>query len=185
MLKIKIITDGLSEAEKEKVFKAKQHLYKALNSPEFEEFVKNFHWTKTVCSGMWWWKDCMKVKQNFFVGYKGKPCGYTNGEVYNRIVSGWEDFDKRIDQEAAIFFKIDKRYSRKAVAYRYPNNKWQYMHSNWFKKKPVNEIAGTLCHEWLHANGHGHDFRYSYTRQFSVPYAIQHFVENYKKEVSA
>jgi len=122
----------------------------------------------------------MKVKQNFFVGYNGKPCGYTNEEVYNKIMSGSETLSPEVDNEADIFLQIRRKYSRNVIGYT-NGTKFQYTYINWFNKMSIEALAGHLAHEWTHRVCFVHDKRNSYSRQFSVPYACGYFVRDWRE----
>jgi hypothetical protein len=175
-LTVELTIDGyFTDSEEVKVRDAVRHMAIALNSDEFKDFVLNFSWEQTVCTGSLWWKTCYKK----IVPRFNWNDGLTNRQVYDRIISGNETLNPGNDNTANVVLRIDRRRSRGIIGYTYPNTVTQWVYS-WFLNSSYREVSGNLSHEWTHKLGFDHAFRYSWDRQFTVPYAIGYFVSNFK-----
>jgi len=169
------IEGHFTEAESIKIDQAVRHMAMAIGSNEFKEWCLNFSWEQTVCTGFWWNRICRKIVNKNFNWNEN----LTNEEIYNRIISGSEVLNPGNDNTANIVLRIDRRRSRGVIGYTYPNTVTQWVYS-WFLNSSYKEVAGNAAHEWTHKLGFDHAFRYSWDRQFTVPYAIGNFVSNFK-----
>ena len=175
MLQINIMTEGLSQGEQAKVLLAENHIRRAVNSFEFNQFVLNFQYRYTYYTGFWRWKTAHVVSNNCFIDNDG----LSNREVYEKIMSGAETLYPEIDNEADMFLRIDRHNKRGVLGYTYPNSKFQYIYNWFFKKATYKQIAGSLVHEYCHKQGFIHDFKRTARRPYSVPYQVGNWIANY------
>ena len=150
------------------------HMGEALNSPEFEEFCKNYKWSKNLCTGMFWWRKC---RQNSGISFRLTELN--NSQVYDRIINGAEKLLAEQDNEADIFIKVDQRYTRNVIGYTYPSTNWQWIYKKYFRQMSVKGVAGNIAHEWCHKLGFKHEYKYNPIREFTVPYAVGNFVKDF------
>jgi hypothetical protein len=180
MLKINVTTaSDLTSEEKEKIDIAANYLQGVVNTEEFKEFVLNYYWFKEIQTGMLWWKKYRHEKMTNF-----HDTDLLNFEVYNLIMSGAETLDPSHDKTANIYLHIDRRFRRRVIGYTYPTTKWQWIYDWAFKSFTIPEIAGNIFHEWLHKIGFEHEYKYSFSRNHSVPYALGTYVEQTIKSSS-
>lgn len=188
-LKVNIISEDLTEKEQEKLDQAVSHFEKAINSNQFLEFCNPFKrgggfYEIKVKVGPWWkfWNKEYRLikKARQFEGYGFKfPGGRSDLDVYNHLMTGSEVLNPFVDNVANVYLKIDKRNKKNVIGYTYPNTRWQWIYSNWFKKMTINEIAGNIAHEWCHKMGYRHNSKDNPTRIYTVPYAVGYFVRDF------
>lgn len=155
---------------------AAQWMAEALGSKEFMDFCRKFGYEITVCSGKWWWKNCWKQRHDEFNDNEG----YDNEEIYNILMSGKEKLSTDgADREADVFLELDRRSNRRVLGYTYANSTKQWIYNNFFRNGDIWDVAGNIAHEWVHKMGFTHDYKYTSTREFSVPYAVGYFVRDY------
>lgn len=172
MFKVTVKTSGLSPDEQNKIDLAAQRMELVFNSEEFKNFVLNFSYPVTYCSGRLWWKKCTTETRSCFVDNQG----LTNFQIYNRLMSGAETLDQTPDSEADIFVEVDRRNRRGVIGYTYPSTKWQWIYQWVLLRYSIFDIASNLAHEWCHKIGFDHSYKWTATREYSVPYAIGNFV---------
>ena len=176
--KVNLTTEGFNEEELKKLELARAHMEKALSSRAFFEFCRDYSYEHKRCTGRFWWKKCTVNVVQEFRWNKEK----SRKEIYNHLLCGEENLVAGEDKEADIFVKIDRRRNRRVLGYTYPNTSWQWIYSTFFGRASYKEIAGNLAHEWCHKMGYGHEYKYSYLRQFTVPYAVGYFVRDFDSE---
>lgn len=176
---INLRTNGLKQAEIDKLNLACQHAERVLNTDAFKQWVLNFKWNKTTVTGPFWrrYKHVETIKGFHYTDL-------ANEQVYNKIM-GCEEVlgGEGVDNEADIFFEIDRRASRNVIGYTYNNSRWQWMYLNFFKNYSVADIASNLTHEYMHKLGFDHEYKYNAWREYSVPYAVGYFVGNVTEEL--
>ena len=178
--KVNLTAEGFNPKELEKLEAARLHMEKALSSRAFFDFCRGFSYEHKSCKGRLWWKKCNTYVTQEFRWNKEK----SRKEIYNHLLCGEENLVAGEDKEADIFIKIDRRKNKRVLGYTYPNTSWQWVYSTFFAKASIEGIAGNLAHEWCHKMGYGHEYRYSYLRQFTVPYAVGYFVRDYHEDSS-
>ena len=175
--KMNVISEGLTKNEQDLIKKASDHAELAINSEQFKEWCLNFSWQQQVCTGKLWWKTCTQEVRRYFHYNKN----LTNFQIYNSIIDGKEVLgDGEIDNEADIFLKVDRRYSRNVIGYTYSNTPWQWVYARILNSWGPVDIASNLIHEYCHKLGYEHEYRYTNAREYSVPYAVGYFVQKYK-----
>ena len=173
--KVKLIAEGFNTSELEKLELARTHMEAALRSQKFFDFMTNFSFEETTCTGKLWWKTCTTSINQMFRYNNGK----SRKEIYEHLLCGSEKLASENDGEADIFIKIDRRHNKRVLGYTYPNTSWQWVYSTFFGNSTYKEIAGNIAHEWCHKMGYDHEFRYSALREFTVPYAVGYFVRDF------
>lgn len=97
--------------------------------------------------------------------------GYTNAQIYQKILDGAETLqptkDNEMDMEVELYYAATS-----TVGYTYANSKRIWVNTKYFDTNPVTSVAANLFHEWLHKLGFKHAVSYSTSRDYSVPYAI-------------
>lgn len=175
-MKINIRTNGLNANEITKINQACQIMEKALNSKEFKSFCLNFSWEKEIVTRRWFRKYTHIEKINQF-----HYTNLSNFQVYKKIMDGEEYLGgEGPDQEADIFFEIDRRISRNVIGYTYQNTRWQWMYLNQFRNYTSRDIASNLTHEWCHKLSFDHEYGWTSSREYSVPYAVGYFVQKFQ-----
>lgn len=137
-------------SDEEKVGKAIEIIKKVIQSQEFKikvfshtyQGVRKFHDTKL-----------------------------TNEQVYAKLLAGMEDLKKEEDHEMDLDLQL--YYSSKnTVGYTYPSGLRIWMNTKYFDAYTPAQVAGNVFHEWTHKLGFEHAFKYSSSRDYSVPYAL-------------
>jgi hypothetical protein len=97
--------------------------------------------------------------------------GYTNEQIYQKILDGAETLNKIADNQMDI--DIEMYYaSTSTVGYTYSNTPKIYANTKFYDGYSPATITGNMTHEWLHKLGFTHASSYSTSRDSSVPYAI-------------
>lgn len=170
-----VVESSLSDAEKLILQKAARHIVSVMNSREFAEFVLNYRYSYRACRGILWWKRCWTNKVD---GFNWND-SLNNMQIYNKLMTGSEELRPEADNEIDINLVIDRRNKRGVLGYTYPNSIKQWIYS-WFLNSDYKAVAGNLVHEWCHKMGFNHAFKYHYTRQFTVPYAVGYYIRDAK-----
>ncbi len=118
--------------------------------------------------------------------YQGKKqflnnLGLSNEQIYQKILEGSETLNPEIDFEMDLDLELYFSFSS-TIGHTYPDVLTIWLNKKYFRHYTPAEVAGNLFHEWLHKLGFYHDFSYSPSRDFSVPYAIGYIVEDFAKE---
>lgn len=103
--------------------------------------------------------------------YRGKKIyvdnlGLSNEEIYQKIIN-----EGKIDLELKLYNEESN-----TIGYTYPNIIRIYINQKYFNRFSPSQVADNLVHEWLHKIGFNHEFKYSKTRDHSVPYSIGYLV---------
>ncbi|HXH73520.1 MAG TPA: hypothetical protein VNJ08_01045 [Bacteriovoracaceae bacterium] len=102
--------------------------------------------------------------------------GLTNSQIYYKILHGIERLNGIDDNEMDL--KIKTYYeSSNTVGYTSSSSSYINMNTKFLNQYTSNQVARNMTHEWLHKLGFHHAVNYSYSRDFSVPYAIGKIVE--------
>lgn len=169
----------LSPEEQDKIKEAVMIMAMELGSEEFKQFCLNFSYSATYRVSPWW-----KVWDRQYKTFTYRQFNWNNGKsrerIYKQIMSGAEVLSPVADSTANITLVIDNRNKRGVLGYTYPNSVKQWIY-RWFLKSSPRDIAGNLAHEWMHKLGYDHAFRYHYTRQFTVPYAVGYYISKGEK----
>lgn len=173
--KVNLLAEGFNNVELEKLELARTHMENALKSKKFFDFMMNFSYEETTCTGRFWNRKCTTSINQMFRYNNGK----SRKEIYNHLLLGSEKLNSDEDYEADVFLKIDRRRNKNVLGYTYPNTSWQWVYATFFSNSTYKEIAGNMAHEWCHKMGFDHEFRYSNLRQYTVPYAVGYFVRDF------
>lgn len=108
--------------------------------------------------------------------YNGKKTyvdngGFTNAQIYQKILNGAETLQPSIDNEMDMEVEIYTA-SGSTVGYTYANSKRIWVNTKFFNTYTAAGVAHNLFHEWLHKLGFTHSSSYNTARDSSVPYAI-------------
>jgi hypothetical protein len=150
----------------------------AVNTFRFEEEVKNFTYAPVYSTGRAWWRKTYTgkpVKQFYFS--EGEHI-YTNQQVYDRIMTGWEENEQINDGEMDLYLTIKRSRWSSATAFGMPMDDMITIYSWWFNSAEIPSLCNTIFHEWLHNQIFEHDFNYNVCRDYSVPYAVGQILEN-------
>lgn len=158
-----------------KLKQAVRHSSQALSSDLFKQFCLNYEYSYRSCRGALWWKRCQTNRVQDF----NWNSGLTREQIYNKIMTGSETLSPEVDGTADIILRVDRRNKRGVLGYTYPNSTRQWIYANFLAEASYKDVAGNLAHEWAHKLGFGHAFKYHYTRQFTIPYAVGYFVRDY------
>lgn len=146
--------------DEEKVRRAIEIIREVIKSVEFKEKVLNFEY----------------AGKKSFVDTK-----LTNQEVYQSLLKASEDLRPEVDHEMDL--ELELYYSRKnVVGYTYPNVLRIWMNRKYFDVYTPAQVAGNIFHEWTHKLGFEHDYRYTVSRDASVPYAIGYLIRDLGKK---
>ncbi|HXH32599.1 MAG TPA: hypothetical protein VNJ01_17510 [Bacteriovoracaceae bacterium] len=108
--------------------------------------------------------------------------GLTNLQIYNKILAGAEKLqpsrDNEMDIEVELYYE-----SANVVGYTMTGSKRIYMNTKFFNSYTSVNVSGNMMHEWLHKLGFKHAVNYTYSRDFSIPYAIGNIVESLARNV--
>jgi len=89
--------------------------------------------------------------------------GKSNIEVYKSLIHS------NITVDIEMYWSI-----KKVLGYTYPNVMKEWINRRYAKSWGICELASLLAHETSHKVGYGHDFYNTKSRQYSVPYSINH-----------
>lgn len=97
--------------------------------------------------------------------------GYTNAQIYQKILEGAETLQKIVDNEMDMEVQLYYAYTS-TVGYTYASSKRIWVNRKFFDQYTAAGVASNLFHEWLHKLGFTHASSWSTSRDYSVPYAI-------------
>ncbi len=108
--------------------------------------------------------------------YKGKKTfvdngGFTNQQIYDKILAGAETWNKEVDEEMDIELELYYALSS-TVGYTYPDSKRIWMNTRFFTPYTAAEVSHNIMHEWMHKLGFTHSSSSNAARPYSVPYAV-------------
>lgn len=107
--------------------------------------------------------------------------GYSNQEIYNKILEGAEKLQPTKDNELDIEIEMYTE-SSSVVGYTMTNSKRIWVNTKFFNNYTAAGVAHNLMHEWLHKLGFKHSASYSSSRDYTVPYAIGDLVGEIGKD---
>ena len=151
---------GFTDSQAKKFYQSALLCVEAMNTKEFEHRVKNFKW-----SG----------------GDKFKMVDISNAEVYEHIMSGKDKFgwpDGDVDIDATLYFGNDD-----TIGYTYATSVRTWINKKFFFRMSHAEIAGNICHEYLHNCGYNHSYDWNDTIVYTAPYAVGYMVVDIAKEI--
>ena len=158
---------NFTDADKAKVYRAKDILEVIMNSKDFRDRILNFTW---------------KGEKQF-----NNNNGLTNKEVYRLLMTGEEVL---MPASAGIMnFDLTLYRSKnpwsKVKGYTLPDTMRIWMNKKFFRKSSWTaiDVAGNMAHEWVHKMGFSHDYRHNVDRPYSVPYAVGYIVTDLAKEM--
>ncbi len=103
--------------------------------------------------------------------------GYTNEQIYQKILDGAETLNKISDNQMDL--QIEMYYAgTSTVGYTYANVSKIYANTKFYNNYTPATITGNMTHEWLHKIGFSHASSYSVSRDSSVPYAIGYIMRD-------
>lgn len=151
--RIEIVKLGnFSDAQKRRVELIVSNLEKVINSREFLDQVINH-------------------RVNGELRYENNN-NQTNNEIYSKIMSGQELLDTSVDNKWTLSLNLKWFFTINTLAYTYFDKPEIFINSRYYNRGMDAQIAGTICHEYMHKVGYSHDKKSTNTRPFSVPYAV-------------
>lgn len=97
--------------------------------------------------------------------------GFTNEEIYQKILDGAERLNKISNN--AMDIEVEMYYEdTSTVGYTFGSTPRIYANTKFYNSYSAQTITGNLTHEWLHKLGFTHASTYSPSRDYSVPYAV-------------
>lgn len=102
--------------------------------------------------------------------------GLTNTQIYNKILAGVEKLNGDNDNEMDLGIKTYYENSN-TVGWTSTGSRYINMNTKFLNIYNSNQVARNMTHEWLHKLGFSHAVNYSYSRDFSVPYAVGKIME--------
>ena len=97
--------------------------------------------------------------------------GLTNFQIYTKILEGAERLSPTKDN--AMDLKIKTYYENSnTVGFTSTSSSYINMNTKYLNSYTSTEVTQNMTHEWLHKLGFKHAVNYSYSRDFSVPYAV-------------
>lgn len=96
----------------------------------------------------------------------------SNYEIYSKIMSGYELLDTNIDYKWTLNLNLKWFFTLRTRAYTYFTKPEIYINSRYYNRGMDAEIAGTICHEYMHKLGYSHSKEYTDIRPYTVPYSI-------------
>jgi hypothetical protein len=170
--------ENFSDEQFTKLLHCLELIEKAVNSDEFKQAVLGFSYAPTFTTGRLWWKKSFSGKPvNQFYFAEGEKI-YTNKEVYDHIMTGWEEGEQVNDGEMDVYVALKRSKWSSATAYGMPMDDKITIYTWWFNSAMIPELCNTIFHEWLHNQTFEHDFNWNVCRDFSVPYAVGQLLEN-------
>jgi hypothetical protein len=97
--------------------------------------------------------------------------GFSNEEIYQKIMEGAETLTPEIDYEMDIDVTMYYK-SSSTVGYTYPDTNRTWVNSKFFNGYTPGQVAANMAHEWTHKIGFDHSFYNNAARPYSVPYAV-------------
>jgi hypothetical protein len=151
--KIEIVSLGnFNKEEKDKVERIISNTEKIINSQDFMTQILNH-------------------KVNGELRFENNK-NESNADIYKKIMSGYELLEPIADNKWQLNLNLKWFFGRSTLAYTYFNKPEIYINSRYYKNGYEAEIAGTICHEYMHKIGYSHDQRSTSIRPYSVPYAV-------------
>jgi hypothetical protein len=166
---IDLILTGFSEKQSKKVVEAAKILKVVINSLEFRNRVRSFHWYKNG------------IRQDRFL-----DCDLNRVLALKAFVEGVDLFNRTRDNDLDVWLTL-YHTDTATVGYTYKST-WRTWLNNRFLSLWWNtpeKIAGNIAHEACH-NIEGinrHSKRWTKYRRFSAPYAIGYLVAELGKKV--
>ena len=97
--------------------------------------------------------------------------GYSNAQIYQKIIDGAEKLQATVDNEMDM--EVEFYYENSStVGYTNTSSKRIWVNRKFYNNYTAASCTSNLMHEWLHKLGFKHATYYSYSRDFSVPYAV-------------
>lgn len=109
--------------------------------------------------------------------------GYTNAQIYQKILDASEFLNKGNNNTMDIEVEIYTNNFTSTVGYTYESSKRIYVNTKFFNYYTPANVAGNLFHEWLHKVGFDHASSYSVARDSSVPYAVGYILERLAQRI--
>lgn len=144
----------------------KVHNAKGFSEEQLEKYMKAVSKTQRVLNSERFKKKLLKLKLT-------NTRGFTNQQIYDKMMSGAENLDPIVDNEVDVFITMYYKNNR-TVGYTYPSVKDTWVNSKFFNQYDEADIGCNLVHEWLHKLGFDHESASEHT---SVPYAVGYLVE--------
>ena len=152
---------GFSADSAQKLNKAFAALEEVVNSEEFKDKVINFKNTKG---------------ERAFASNKGK----TNEEIYTQFMEGRETLQTNTPHEMNFFLKQYYKKWSAVIGYTSPSTNVISINWKFFRNFEPSDVAGNLCHEWVHKIGFDHT---SAAEHDSAPYAIGYIAREMSAKV--
>lgn len=168
LFKVKLEANNFFSDDLIKLNKAIKYVEEFINSEYFEKFVLNFKFRDSIGQT----KKCFHFTD------------LTNQQVLEKVMSGSEILTPEVDGEADLKVGLDRSWTRNVIGYTYPTTPWQYIYAKFFCNWSAEEVAGNIMHEYMHKLGFDHEFKWSYDRDYSVPYALGYECEKYAKSTN-
>ncbi len=172
---IKLVAENFTASEEDKIRQAAYYMVYALGHDDFKKFCLKYEYKVKTCYWSGFKRKCYYKKYKTFY----KSGGRTNYQVYKHLMSGEEELNEEIDNEADVFLRIDRRYKPGVVGYTYPSSKWQYLYMWVVEERNAEYIAGNLAHEWCHKLGYSHNKNSNPHRKHTVTYAVGNYVRDF------
>lgn len=106
--------------------------------------------------------------------YKGKAqfvdSPYSNEQVF-RILREGAELKTVSDWTWNLEIEVEKSRCS-TLGWTYPSVKKFWINSCNFEKRKDSGLAGTICHEYAHKLGFSHSYKWTASREYSVPYAV-------------
>jgi len=103
----------------------------------------------------------------------------TNEEIYNKIMSGKEEWND--DEDFEVDLIIDDYYSwGKVVGYMMPNKPTIFVNTKFFDSMSKLKVVSNMAHEYLHTLGSRHS---GYNLRDSLPYFMNHIVSKHYYQI--
>ncbi len=158
MIKLHHFTNA-NDIDHKRVAAALQLLKKVINSKEFHDRVLDMTY---------------ELEGKTYSGYT--QTNLSPSLILESILEAQEDIYAP-DSRGVIDLNLDMYYSWKNVlGYTTPDDPFIHMNRKLHSSFSPAETAGNIFHEWLHKIGHGHTFKPTKDRPYSVPYAVGYLV---------
>lgn len=132
--------------------KISENLEKVINSNDFKIYIL----------------DHSMNKQKNFLENNNK----NNHQIYFNIMSGEEVLNPVKDNEWQLHLNKKFILSRSTLAYTDKKQKEIHFSSRYIENGDDASISGTICHEYAHKLGYGHDTKNTKQWPYTVPYAV-------------
>lgn len=123
--------------------------------------------------------NSQRFKNKFLETKLSSTEGLTNLEIYEKLMSGYDEFNKEVDRDIDVSVEMYYK-NNKVVGYTYPTTHKTFLNRKFFKSFDTADVACNLVHEYLHKVGFDHKSAKEHT---SVPYAIGYLVEECIREL--